>query len=95
MSFNLKINAEWNIILQVKQLLVNDPDLKKYGVDFLEAVQIASIELLENALKYSDPVKVSDSLYHPNSIIFSLSRYLLSFFARLKKCLILKVNSLK
>lgn len=54
MGFRLKIDPEWNVIKQIKEHINADPTLKEQGQDFREATLLAAIELIENALKYSD-----------------------------------------
>jgi len=54
MSFSLTIEPEWNVIKKIKEFITNDTSLKKQSRDFLEQTVLTAIELLENALKYSD-----------------------------------------
>jgi len=54
MPFTIKIEPEWNIIKTIKKAIANDPIMLKQGRDFLEATTMTAIELVENALKYSD-----------------------------------------
>ncbi|MCB1318858.1 MAG: hypothetical protein KDK34_01320 [Leptospiraceae bacterium] len=68
MSFSLEIDPEWNVIKKIKQSINSDPEVQGYGNDFREATLLTAIELVENALKYSDsngqelPVKFSFEL---------------------------------
>lgn len=55
MSFYLEIEPEWNIIKKIREAIESDEVIQRQGKDFLEAARIAAIELVENALKYSDP----------------------------------------
>lgn len=54
MSFSLKIEPEWNVIKRIKESIAADDSLKSQSKDFLEQTTLTAIELLENALKYSD-----------------------------------------
>lgn len=54
MPFSLKIEPEWNIIKKIKEFINNEPDILSRGEDFREATLLTAIELVENALKYSD-----------------------------------------
>ncbi|HNJ05917.1 MAG TPA: hypothetical protein PLB73_16770, partial [Leptospiraceae bacterium] len=45
---------EWNVIKKIKESLQTDPALKGLSKDFLEQTTVTAIELLENALKYTD-----------------------------------------
>jgi hypothetical protein len=55
MAFYLEIEPEWNIIKKIREAIESDEVIKRQGTDFLEAARITAIELVENALKYSDP----------------------------------------
>ncbi|MBL8019845.1 MAG: hypothetical protein JNM27_09285 [Leptospirales bacterium] len=54
MSFSLVIEPEWNVIKRIKESIQNDASLRAQSKDFLEQTTLTAIELLENALKYSD-----------------------------------------
>lgn len=54
MSFSLKIEPEWNIIKKIKEFINTEPEIVSRGEDFREATLLTAIELVENALKYSD-----------------------------------------
>jgi hypothetical protein len=54
MSFSLKIEPEWNVIKRIKESIAADESLKAQSKDFLEQTTLTAIELLENALKYTD-----------------------------------------
>lgn len=55
MAYYLEIEPEWNIIKKIRQAIESDPVIEGQGKDFMEAARITAIELVENALKYSDP----------------------------------------
>jgi len=55
MAFSIHIQPQWNVIKSVKDAIDEDEDIIRNGPDFIDATKIASIELVENALKYSDP----------------------------------------
>lgn len=55
MAFYLEIEPEWNIIKKIREAIESDAIIQTQGNDFMEAARITAIELVENALKYSDP----------------------------------------
>lgn len=54
MSFSLKIEPEWNVIKKIKESLLTDEVLRVQSKDFIEQTTVTAIELLENALKYTE-----------------------------------------
>ena len=54
MSFHLTIEPEWNIISKIRQASEKAEELSGQNRDFMEATRLTAIELVENALKYSD-----------------------------------------
>ena len=54
MSFSIQIEPEWNMIKKIKDQISADQSILERGRDFQDSVLLASIELLENALKYSE-----------------------------------------
>lgn len=54
MSFKLEIEPEWNMIKKIKEHIRSDAYITTKGRDFEDAVLLTAIELVENALKYSD-----------------------------------------
>lgn len=54
MSFTLKIEPEWNVIKQIKEKILHDPQISAHGRDFQDQTLLTAIELVENGLKYSE-----------------------------------------
>jgi len=59
MSFSISIEPEWNVIKKIRDAIDSDDLIAKQNSDFIEATRLVSIELVENALKYSDSQKGS------------------------------------
>lgn len=64
MSFAMEIEPEWNVIKKIKESINQDPRIIELGTDFRDAALLTAIELVENALKYSEgesdlPVSIS------------------------------------
>lgn len=66
MSFSIQIEPEWNMIKKIKERIFADKYIKSKGRDFQDAVVLTAIELLENALKYSEGKNAKPVLFDLN-----------------------------
>ena len=76
MSFHYTIEPEWNVLKNIKEAVEADSNILEQGADFLDATRMAALELVENALKYSDrvhPIEISINVDNGECVIQTIN----------------------